>query len=220
MVIIAMGQAQMSLNINALPVSIGGIVADFGVPATTVGTAIVVHSLAVAGFTMLGAKLGQKFGSLDMFRVGHRGLARRDGADDGVPEHHRHDRGATARRAGRRADRADAGRADRRQLQRRAAGPRARRARRGAGDRGRHRLLRRGRRGHVPGLALRVRPRDSVRGAHAAAEPAPRAGRESAGRGHRRRRRAAGAGGDGPDQSRRQWPLRVGTGDRPAAAPR
>lgn len=74
LVIIAMGQAQMSLNINALPVSIGGIVADFGVPATTVGTAIVVHSLAVAGFTMLGAKLGQKFGCLRMFRVGTVGL--------------------------------------------------------------------------------------------------------------------------------------------------
>lgn len=74
MVIIAMGQAQMSLNINALPVSIGGIVADFGVPATSVGTAIVVHSLAVAGFTMLGAKLGQKFGSLNTFRTGTVGL--------------------------------------------------------------------------------------------------------------------------------------------------
>ena len=74
MAIIAMGQAQMSLNINALPVSIGGIVSDFGVPATSVGTAIVVHSIAVAGFTMLGAKVGQKFGSLNAFRVGTVGL--------------------------------------------------------------------------------------------------------------------------------------------------
>ena len=70
MVIIGMGQAQMSLNINALPVSIGGIVGEFDVPATTVGTAIVAHSIAVAGFTMLGAKLGQKFGSLTVFRIG------------------------------------------------------------------------------------------------------------------------------------------------------
>ena len=69
MTIIAMGQAQMSLNVNALPVSIGGIVADFGAPATAVGTAIVAHSVAVAGFTMLGARLGQKFGSLKVFQV-------------------------------------------------------------------------------------------------------------------------------------------------------
>ena len=69
MTIIAMGQAQMSLNVNALPVSIGGIVADFNAPATAVGTAIVAHSVAVAGFTMLGARLGQKFGSLKVFRI-------------------------------------------------------------------------------------------------------------------------------------------------------
>jgi predicted MFS family arabinose efflux permease len=70
MVIIALGQAQMSLNINALPVSIGGIVAEFHTAPTTVGTAIVAHSLAVAGFAMLGAKFGQKFGALKVFRVG------------------------------------------------------------------------------------------------------------------------------------------------------
>ena len=69
MVIIAMGQIQMSLNINALPVSIGGIVAEFNVAPTTVGTAIVAYSLGVAGFIMLGAKLGQLFGSLRVFRA-------------------------------------------------------------------------------------------------------------------------------------------------------
>ena len=69
MAIIAMGQAQRSLNVNALPVSIGGIVVDFDVPATAVGTAIVAHSVAVAGFTMPGARLGQKFGSLAVFRT-------------------------------------------------------------------------------------------------------------------------------------------------------
>ncbi len=70
MIVIAMGQAQMSLNVNAIPVSIGGIVAEFNTAPTTVGTAIVAHSVAVAGFTMLGAKLGQKFGSLKVFRIG------------------------------------------------------------------------------------------------------------------------------------------------------
>ena len=69
MIVIGMGQAQMSLNINALPVSIGGIVAEFNVAPTTVGTAIVVYSLGVAGFIMLGAKLGQMFGSLLVFRA-------------------------------------------------------------------------------------------------------------------------------------------------------
>ena len=68
MVAIAMGQAQMSWNINALPVSIGGITAEFGTSSTTVVTAIVAYSLGVAGFTMLGARLGQRFGALRMFR--------------------------------------------------------------------------------------------------------------------------------------------------------
>ena len=63
-----MGQAQMSWNINALPVSIGGISAEFSTAPTTVVTAIVAYSLGVAGFTMLGARLGQKFGPLQVFR--------------------------------------------------------------------------------------------------------------------------------------------------------
>jgi MFS family permease len=70
MTIIAMGQAQMSLNTNSMPVSIGGIVAEFHTAPTTVGTAIVANSLAVAGFAMLGAKFGQKFGALNVFRLG------------------------------------------------------------------------------------------------------------------------------------------------------
>jgi MFS family permease len=69
MAIISMGQAQMSLNTSALPVSIGGIVAEFNTAPTTVATAIVTHSIAVSGFTMLAAKLGQKFGSLIIYRV-------------------------------------------------------------------------------------------------------------------------------------------------------
>jgi MFS family permease len=68
MAAIAMGQAQMSWNINALPVSIGGISAEFGTSSTTVVTAIVAYSLGVAGFTMLGARLSQRFGPLRMFR--------------------------------------------------------------------------------------------------------------------------------------------------------
>lgn len=68
MVVIAMGQALMSFNVAALPISMGGMVATFNTPPTTVGTAIVMYSLGVAGFVMLGAKLGQRFGSKIFFQ--------------------------------------------------------------------------------------------------------------------------------------------------------
>ncbi len=69
MVAIALGQAIMSFNVASLPVSLGGMVQSFGVPPTTVATGIVMYSLAVAGFVMLGAKLVQRFGSTQVFRV-------------------------------------------------------------------------------------------------------------------------------------------------------
>ena len=69
MVVIAMGQALMSFNVAALPVSMSGMVNSFDTPPTTVGTAIVMYSLGVSGFVMLGAKLGQRFGSKIFFQV-------------------------------------------------------------------------------------------------------------------------------------------------------
>jgi MFS family permease len=69
MIAIALGQMLMSFNVAALPVSLSGMVASFGVPPTTVATGIVMYSLAVAGFVMLGAKLVQRFGSTQVFRV-------------------------------------------------------------------------------------------------------------------------------------------------------
>ena len=69
MIIIAMGQALMSFNVAALPVSMGGMVESFNTPPTTVGTAIVMYSLGVSGFIMLGGKLGQRFGSKVFFQV-------------------------------------------------------------------------------------------------------------------------------------------------------
>jgi predicted MFS family arabinose efflux permease len=69
MIAIALGQAIMSFNVASLPVSIGGMVASFDVPPTTVATAIVMYSLAVAGFVMLGAKLVQRFGATRVFRA-------------------------------------------------------------------------------------------------------------------------------------------------------
>src|SRR5687768_12052372 len=69
MIVIAMGQALMSFNVSAIPVSMSGMVASFNVPPTTVGTAIVMYSLGVSGFVMLGAKLGQRFGSKIFFQA-------------------------------------------------------------------------------------------------------------------------------------------------------
>jgi predicted MFS family arabinose efflux permease len=68
MIAIALGQAMMSFNVASLPVSLSGMVASFGVPPTTIATGIVMYSLAVAGFVMLGAKLVQRFGSTLVFR--------------------------------------------------------------------------------------------------------------------------------------------------------
>ncbi len=68
MIVIAMGQMLMSFNVAALPVSMGGMVESFSVPPTTVGTAIVLYSLGVSGFIMLGAKLGQRFGAKTFFQ--------------------------------------------------------------------------------------------------------------------------------------------------------
>jgi predicted MFS family arabinose efflux permease len=69
MIVIAMGQALMSFNVSAIPVSMSGMVASFHTPPTTVGTAVVMYSLGVSGFVMLGAKLGQRFGSKTFFQA-------------------------------------------------------------------------------------------------------------------------------------------------------
>ncbi|MFO0830133.1 MAG: MFS transporter [Phycisphaerales bacterium] len=69
MIVIAMGQMLMSFNVAAIPVSMGGMVERFQTAPTTVGTAVVMYSLGVSGFVMLGAKLGQRFGSKLFFQV-------------------------------------------------------------------------------------------------------------------------------------------------------
>ena len=69
MTIIGLGQALMTFNVSALPISMSGIVASFHVTPTTVGTVIVVHSLSIAAFVMLGAKLGQIFGSRGVYQA-------------------------------------------------------------------------------------------------------------------------------------------------------
>jgi len=69
MVVIAMGQALMSFNVAAIPISMSGMVESFQTPPTTIGTAIVMYSLGVSGFVMLGAKLGQRFGAKIFFQA-------------------------------------------------------------------------------------------------------------------------------------------------------
>ncbi|CNI27033.1 MULTISPECIES: MFS transporter [Yersinia] len=68
MITIALAQILMSFNVASLPVALGGMVKSFNVPPTTIATAIVMYSLSVAGFVMLGAKLNQRFGPLVVFR--------------------------------------------------------------------------------------------------------------------------------------------------------
>ncbi|GAA4838264.1 MFS transporter [Luteimicrobium xylanilyticum] len=69
MVGLFLAQVLMSFNVAALPVSLGGMVEDFGVPPTVVSSTIVVYGLVVAALVMTGAKLGQRVGWVKMFRV-------------------------------------------------------------------------------------------------------------------------------------------------------
>jgi MFS family permease len=69
MVVVALGQALLAFNLAALSISMGGMVASFHTPPTSVGTAIVVHALVVSAFILLGAKLGERFGSKRFFQL-------------------------------------------------------------------------------------------------------------------------------------------------------
>lgn len=69
LVVILLAQIQMAFNVNAIPVSVGPIVEELGIPATSVGTALVFYSLFVAAFVLVGAKLGKMFGDRLVFQV-------------------------------------------------------------------------------------------------------------------------------------------------------
>lgn len=69
LIILVLAQLQMGFNVNALPVSIGPIADALNAPATAVSTALVVYSLFVAAFVMLGAKIGKLFGERLVFQV-------------------------------------------------------------------------------------------------------------------------------------------------------
>lgn len=69
MLVILLAQIQMGFNVNAIPISVGPITEELGLAATSVGTALVVYSLFVAAFVMLGAKLGALLGARLMFQL-------------------------------------------------------------------------------------------------------------------------------------------------------
>ncbi|MEJ1921653.1 MFS transporter [Microbacterium sp. KHB019] len=69
MVSLFLAQVLMSFNVAALPISLGGMVEDFGVPPTIASSTIVVYGLAVAALVMTGAKLGQRVGWVLIFRI-------------------------------------------------------------------------------------------------------------------------------------------------------
>lgn len=69
MAIIVLAQLQMAFNVNAIPVSVGPIATELDTAATNVGTALVVYSLFVAAFVMLGSKLGKMFGARLVFQI-------------------------------------------------------------------------------------------------------------------------------------------------------
>lgn len=69
MVGLFLAQVLMSYNVSALPVTLGGMVDDFGVPPTDISTAIVTYGLVVAALVMVGAKIGQRIGWAIVFRT-------------------------------------------------------------------------------------------------------------------------------------------------------
>ncbi|MCW3158220.1 MFS transporter [Micropruina sonneratiae] len=69
MIGLSLVQVLMSFNVAALPISLGGMADDFGVPPTTASSTIVVYGLAVAALVMTGAKLGQRVGWVLIFRI-------------------------------------------------------------------------------------------------------------------------------------------------------
>src|SRR5262245_49009428 len=69
LLVIVLAQLQMAINVNALPVSPGPISEDLNAPATAAATALLLYSLFVAAFVMLGAKIGKLVGERRVFQA-------------------------------------------------------------------------------------------------------------------------------------------------------
>lgn len=70
LVLLASGQMLIVSDVNALRISIGAIVDEFGISSADVQTALVVYSLTTAAFVITSAKTGALYGSLRLFRGG------------------------------------------------------------------------------------------------------------------------------------------------------
>ena len=70
MIVIVLAQLQLNTNVSVLPVSLGPISADLAAPATAAATALLLYSLFVAAFVMLGAKIGKLVGERRVFPAG------------------------------------------------------------------------------------------------------------------------------------------------------
>jgi MFS family permease len=68
LIVIVLAQLQMATNVSALPVSLGPLSKDLHAPATAAATALLVYSLFVAAFVMLGAKIGKLVGERRVFQ--------------------------------------------------------------------------------------------------------------------------------------------------------
>ncbi|MBO0846001.1 MAG: MFS transporter [Nocardioides sp.] len=70
LVVIVLAQLQMNMNISVLPVSLGPIADDLNAPSTAAATALLLYSLFVAAFVMVGAKVGKLVGERLVLQVG------------------------------------------------------------------------------------------------------------------------------------------------------
>src|SRR5699024_537777 len=69
MVGLFLGQVLMSFNVAALPMSLGGMVADFGLVLALDSVTIVVYGLSLAAHVLTRANLGQRIGCVLIFRM-------------------------------------------------------------------------------------------------------------------------------------------------------
>jgi MFS family permease len=70
LIVIVLAQLQMAINVSALPVSLGPIAEDLNAPSTAAATALLLYSLFVAAFVMLGAKIGKLVGERRVLQAG------------------------------------------------------------------------------------------------------------------------------------------------------
>lgn len=61
---------QIQVSFNAFNVSIEGIVEDLGIPATSVGLALTTSTFAMAGFVLLGSRIGARIGPRRALHIG------------------------------------------------------------------------------------------------------------------------------------------------------